>query len=259
MLCYIYSMSHRAFTLTELLVVCVILGVVVVIAVPQFMNSYATSRLHVFDANIKEIKTALENYRTESGINMVSFYPQKLEDLQGILAKTPNNPYTNKTMLSSTIAESGIFYKQISGGADYTLICTQRDVDDIDHDNNTRETVPCNETINYNIITSNWATSGVTFTGTNTITVVAISSNNSGTQTLHKQVQGTVLIFRIRANENARIGVSLNNNTMDVPVTTEWQKYAVVYDSPADTVQVRFYNFPINNNVYIKDIVLLDK
>jgi len=51
-------MCRRTFTLVELLVVCVILGVVVVIAVPHFMNSYASSRLKVFDANIKEIKTA---------------------------------------------------------------------------------------------------------------------------------------------------------------------------------------------------------
>jgi len=252
-------MRHKSFTLVELLVVCVILGVVVVIAVPRFMNFYASYRLKVFDANIKEIKTALENYKTESGINAVSFYPPKLEDLQDILTKTPNNPYTNKSMLSSIVAEAGIFYKAIGSGANYALFCTQRDVDDVDHDNNTKEAIPCNETINYNLITNNWVTNGVTFTGTNTITIMATSPNNSGMQTLHKQVQGAALLFYIRADENAQIGVSLNNNTMDVPVTTEWQKYAVVYDSPADTVQIQFSNFPVENNVYIRDVVLVDK
>jgi len=252
-------MSHKAFTLTELLVVCVVLGVVVVIAMPQFMNSYTSSRLKVFDANIKEIKTALENYKTEAGINVASFYPTKLEDLQEILAKTPINPYTNKSMLSSTVTEAGIFYKPIGNGANYTLVCTQRDTDDADHDNNTKETIPCNETINYNLITDNWLTNGVTFTGTSTITAIALSPNNSGIQELHKKVQGVVLLFYIRANEKTQIGVSLNEHTLDLPVSTEWQKYAIIYDSPTNIIRIQFSDFPINNNIYIKDIVLIDR
>jgi len=247
------------FTLTELLVVCVILGFVVVIAVPRFMDSYASSRLKVFDANIKEIKTALENYKTESGINAVSFYPLKLDDLQSILVKTPINPYTNKSMLSSTITEAGIFYKPIDDGANYILVCTQEDIDDIDHDNNTKEAVPCNETINHDLLSDNWQTNGVIFTGTGTIAAVATASDNSGTQTLHKQIQNAVLLFHIRADNTTQIGVSLNEHSMNIPVSTEWQKYAVVYNKTTDTIQIQFNDFPIDNNVYIKNIILLDK
>jgi len=252
-------MRHRAFTLVELLVVCVILGVVVVIAVPRFMNSYASSKLKVFNVNMQEIRTALENYRTENGTNTGSFYPLKLEDLQDILVKTPNNPYTNKNMLTSIISDAGIFYKPVGVGADYTLICTQNDADDIDHDKNTKEVIPCEETINHNLITDNWMTSGITLSGTDMVTAVALSSPNSAKQILHKQVQGTVLLFHIRADSNTHIMVTLNDRVLEVPVNTEWQKYAVVYDRSVDTVQIQFSEFPINKNVYIKDIVLVDK
>jgi len=252
-------MRRKSFTLVELLVVCVILGVVVVIAVPHFMNSYASSRLKVFDANIKEIKTALENYKTESGINAVSFYPPKLEDLERILTKTPVNPYTHKSMLTSTISAAGIFYKAIGSGANYVLMCAQRDIDDVDHDDNTKEVVPCNETISYNLITNNWTTNSVTFSGTNTIAAVAISKPNSAKQIINKQTSGTALFFHIRATGDTHVTVSLNEATLEVPVSTEWQKYAVVYDTPTDTIQIQFSNFPVGNNVYIRDVVLVDK
>jgi len=252
-------MCRRTFTLVELLVVCVILGVVVVIAMPQFMNSYASSRLHVFDANIKEIKTALENYKTEVGINAVSFYPPALEDLQGILTKTPINPYTNKSMLTSTITEAGILYKAIGSGADYTLVCIQRDVDDVDRDDNTDEAVPCNETINYNLATNNWATSGVTFTGSGTIIAIASSESNNAMQIIHKQVQSAVLLFCIRADNNTRITALLNDHVVEVPVSAEWQKYTVIYNRPADAIRIQFSGFPINTTVYIRDVIIIDR
>jgi len=66
-------------------------------------------------------------------------------------------------MLTSTISAAGIFYKAIGSGANYVLMCAQRDIDDVDHDDNTKEVVPCNETISYNLITNNWTTNSVTF------------------------------------------------------------------------------------------------
>lgn len=252
-------MRHKSFTLVELLVVCVILGVVVVIAVPRFMNSFANSKLRVFNTNMQQIRTALENYKTESGIDTESFYPYKIEDLQDILVKTPNNPYTNKNMLTSIISDAGIFYKSSNTGADYTLVCTQKDTDDVDYDGNKKEVIQCEDTVNYNLITDNWMTSAVTLSGTNTITAVSISLPNSAKQILNKQVPGAVLLFKIRADNNTHVKASLNEYTLEIPVNNEWQKYAIVYDRPADTIQVQFSDFPVNKNVYIKDILLLDK
>jgi len=102
-------------------------------------------------------------------------------------------------------------------------------------------------------------TNSVTFSGTNTIEAVAISKPNRAKQIINKQTSGTALFFHIRATGDTHVTVSLNEATLEVPVSTEWQKYAVVYDTPADTIQIQFSNFPVGNNVYIRDVVLVDK
>jgi len=95
--------------------------------------------------------------------------------------------------------------------------------------------------------------------GDKAIAVIVLVPDNSGIQELHKKVQGVALLFYIRANEKTQIGVSLNEHTLDLPVSTEWQKYTVIYDSPTNIIRIQFSDFPINNNIYIKDIVLIDR
>jgi len=252
-------MRRKSFTLVELLVVCIILGIVVVIAMPKLLDFYSSFKLRVFNTNISEIKVALENFKTESGIGAMSFYPSSLQDLENIMRKTPINPYTNKSMLTSTIEDAGIFYKSINNGSRYILVCTQQDINDIDRDNNDQEALSCGKDTNYNLLNNNWAYSNIALSGTTTLTISATNTTNYMQQIVNKQVVGAVLLFNVRAVGSTRIVVSLNDHTMIVPVSTEWQTYAIVNDKPANTIQVKFSDFPVRKDVYISGIVLLDK
>jgi len=51
------------FTLVELLVVLLILGVLVGLAVPRYMDAQKSARLRSFAANTREIESVLETYR----------------------------------------------------------------------------------------------------------------------------------------------------------------------------------------------------
>jgi len=57
-------MKH-GFTLVELLVVLLILGVLVGLAVPRYMQSTKTAKRTTFETNLKEITKALEDYKLQ--------------------------------------------------------------------------------------------------------------------------------------------------------------------------------------------------
>jgi len=74
----------RIFTLVELLVVLLILGVLVGLAVPRYMDAQKSARLHTFVSNIHEIESALETYRLSNSTEG-NKYPDNLNVLQNFL------------------------------------------------------------------------------------------------------------------------------------------------------------------------------
>ena len=108
----------RGFTLIELMVVILILGVLTGLAVPRYLQSQKEFS-NVFCTNVVTLTKVLEEY------NSVHFkYPDNLRVLQDQLQYIPKNPFTGYPMLDSTI-DSGIVYITNSDG--YLIFVTQRD------------------------------------------------------------------------------------------------------------------------------------
>lgn len=83
----------NAFTLVEILIVVVILGILAAIVVPQFTNAADQARQSSLDSTVRTIRSALELSRNNTGS-----YPAFDDDLwntlqtQGLLQDAPTNP-----------------------------------------------------------------------------------------------------------------------------------------------------------------------
>jgi len=136
------KVRKRTFTLVELLVVLLILGVLVGLAVPRYMESQKAARARTFAANVRQIVSVLEAYRMDTtGDGGPAQYPGTLSDLQTkYFTQEPINPYTGKSMLSNNSADSGLQYQ--STGDKYKLCVVQNDIDDINNNGITDELLP---------------------------------------------------------------------------------------------------------------------
>jgi len=133
------KVRKHVFTLVELLVVLLILGVLVGLAVPRYMDAQKSARLRSFAANTREIESVLETYRLSNSTEG-NKYPDNLNALQKFFTQQPINPYTGKSMLSDNPEESGLRYENHDN--DYTLCVTQLDVDDVNNNGNRNESIP---------------------------------------------------------------------------------------------------------------------
>ena len=142
-------MKKHGFSLVELLIVLLILGVLVGLAVPRYMESQKAARARTFAANVREIVGALEAYRVDNALGSAAKYPDNLQVLRqkGYFTQEPINPYTGVSMLTassdaSTSTGAGITYTATANGLKYVLKVTQSDLDDVDNDDKaTNETL----------------------------------------------------------------------------------------------------------------------
>jgi general secretion pathway protein G len=82
---------RRGFTLIELLVVLAIIGTLLTIALPKYLHSVARSREAVLHQDLRVMRTAIDQFLSDSGR-----YPASLDELveRRYLRSLPDDPVT---------------------------------------------------------------------------------------------------------------------------------------------------------------------
>lgn len=115
----------RGFTLVELLIVLLILGILIGLAVPRYLASIEKSKETTFCSNVRNVVSAIEAWRMDTGTTV---YPD-VGTLNASIIKSatyfsqpPENPYTNEILTATTVTtglDSYFYYN--STGTTYTV------------------------------------------------------------------------------------------------------------------------------------------
>ncbi len=114
--------KNTGFTMIELLIVIVILGLLASLVAPKFFNQLSDAERGVASAQMNAFETALDTYRLDMGS-----YPQSLEELRKSDKPRWDGPYLPKDIpldpwgnpyVYATPGEDGNPYKILSYGAD---------------------------------------------------------------------------------------------------------------------------------------------
>jgi len=239
----------RAFTLEELLVVLLILGVLVGLAVPRYIDVQKSARLRTFVSNIHEIESALETYRLSNSTEG-NKYPDNLNALQNFFTQQPINPYTGKSMLSDNSEDSGIQY-QITDN-EYSICITQQDVDDVNNNGVVEEVLPLS---NKTACIGNTQTSAC---GGNTQTSVenSVAYTSNGAQEVKliwlsrpsdaHTINGKPVGWNVPRFEQGKFGKAImieegTTNWFDMPIGisgSQWENDGSFYPSYAEFVRI---------------------
>ncbi|MFT7008495.1 MAG: general secretion pathway protein G [Colwellia sp.] len=101
---------NKGFTMIELLIVMVILGLLASLVAPKFFNKLKTAERGIAATQMSAFETALDTYRLDMGI-----YPKNLEDLRTGTESRWDGPYLPKAI---PLDPWGNPYVYISPGTD---------------------------------------------------------------------------------------------------------------------------------------------
>jgi len=125
----------RAFTLVEVLIVVVVLGILAAIVIPQFSDASSDARVSALTTNLATIRSQLQLYKLQhndtfptfaSFVNQMTQYTDVAGAAQATkdathkygpyLISIPNNPYTNTNVVSNDdTATTAWYYNQATG------------------------------------------------------------------------------------------------------------------------------------------------
>jgi general secretion pathway protein G len=121
---YTPAPNHRAagFTLVELLVVLVILGLLAGIVVPNLIGRTETANIQTTQTQIEQLGGALDMFRLEVGR-----YPTTAEGLEALIRQPPgasrwNGPYLRRSMIPTDAWGNDFVYRSPGEHGPYDLL-----------------------------------------------------------------------------------------------------------------------------------------
>ncbi len=131
----VHNRISRAFTLVEVLIVVVILGILAAIVIPQFSDASSDAKLSALQTNLQTIRTQLQLYKlqhNETWPLLATFTNQMTLSSKAdgttaavgtagfpygpYLLSIPNNPYTVTNTVTAGAADSSAWYYDESIG-----------------------------------------------------------------------------------------------------------------------------------------------
>ena len=112
-----FMRKNRGFTMIELLIVIVILGLLASLVAPKFFSQLSTAERGVASAQMNAFETALDTYRLDMGS-----YPAKLEDLRKSDKPRWDGPYLPKAVPLDPWGNPYIYKVPGENGAPYSIM-----------------------------------------------------------------------------------------------------------------------------------------
>ncbi|ATD08925.1 type II secretion system major pseudopilin GspG [Pseudoalteromonas piscicida] len=108
--------KQDGFTMMELLIVIVILGLLMSLVAPKFFAQLSSSERKIAAAQMSAFETALDTYRLDVGS-----YPSKLEELRSSSNKRWNGPYLPKAIPNDPWGNAYVYKLSGEGETPYLL------------------------------------------------------------------------------------------------------------------------------------------
>lgn len=125
----LYKRASRAFTLVEVLIVVIILGILAAVVVPQFSDASSDAKLSALETNLQTIRSQLQLYKmqhNDTWPTLANFTAQmtagtKADGTPGTdygpyLLSIPNNPFTDTNAVTKGVDDTSAWYYDDSTG-----------------------------------------------------------------------------------------------------------------------------------------------
>jgi type II secretion system protein G len=122
------KLSKKAFTLVEILIVVVILGILAAIVVPQFTNATQDAQTGNIRAQVKSLNNQIELFRARTNA-YPDFATNGWQEMitNNYIKSAPKNPYNGSDVIGTTAADGWHWYDSNGDGVDDAIGATNYD------------------------------------------------------------------------------------------------------------------------------------